>query len=40
MDCKLVDVETGLMIGAARETYSDYESVLDGLGSLVADLGR
>ncbi len=40
VDCKLVDVETGLMIGAARETYSDYESVLDGLGSLVAELGR
>lgn len=40
VDCKLVDVETGLMIGAARETYSDYESVLDGLGSLVVDLGR
>ena len=40
VDCKLVDVETGLLIAAARETYPDFESVLDSLGSLVADLGK
>ena len=40
VDCKLVDVETGLLIAAARETYPDFESVLDNLGSLVANLGK
>ena len=40
VDCKLVDVETGLLIAAARETYPNFESVLSGLGPLVADLGK
>jgi hypothetical protein len=40
VDCKLVEVETGLMIAAARESYPDFESVLEGLGSLVMELGK
>ena len=40
MDCKIVDVETGLLIAAARGTYPDFESVLDNLGVLVANLGK
>lgn len=40
VDCKLVDVETGLMISAARNTYPDFKGALDGTAELVRDLGR
>jgi len=40
VDCKLVDVETGLMISAARDVYNDFENVLDDAGSLVRSLGQ
>jgi len=40
IDCKLVDVETGLMIAAARETYTNFENVLDNLAPLIRELGN
>lgn len=40
LDCKLVDVETGLMIGAVRRTYENFESALENLSPLVRELGN
>ncbi|MDY7027761.1 MAG: hypothetical protein SVR04_05650 [Spirochaetota bacterium] len=38
IDCKLVDVETGLLIAAFRETYPDFEILLDNLSPLIRQL--
>ena len=38
IDCKLVDVETGLLIAASRETYPDFEILLDNLLPLMRQL--
>ncbi|MGC9312784.1 MAG: BMP family ABC transporter substrate-binding protein [Sediminispirochaetaceae bacterium] len=38
IDCKLVDVETGLLIAASRETYPDFEILLDNLYPLIRQL--
>jgi hypothetical protein len=38
IDCKLVDVETGLLIAAPRETYPDFEILLDNLSPLIRQL--
>ncbi len=38
IDCKLVDVETGLLIAASRNTYPDFEILLDNLLPLIRQL--
>ena len=40
VDCKLVDVETGLIAGDVRKTYPDFETVLNNPDTLVKNLGN
>ncbi len=40
LDCKLVDVETGLSLGAARNSYPDFENALNSIGLLLATMGE
>lgn len=40
IDCKLVDVETGLTIAASRESYADFQKLFENLDDIVGALGR